>query len=93
MTLLFGGVGSGTSRLSNEAGSAWELPPEQKPPQSINCRSGVCIARLMGMTSMFRSRARQAIQGLMRLSENIDESSGGAVFDCNGQRSMGRYLA
>jgi hypothetical protein len=35
--------------------------------------SGVCMARLSGMASMFSTTARQAIQGLMRLRRAMNE--------------------
>ncbi|EGH13385.1 hypothetical protein PSYMP_24281 [Pseudomonas amygdali pv. morsprunorum str. M302280] len=43
--------------------------------------SGVCIARLSGMANMFSKTARQAIQGLMRFNELINEiAAKGASF-------------
>lgn len=37
--------------------------------------SGVCIARLKGMANRFSKTARQAIQGLMRFNEPINETA------------------
>ncbi|KMT53809.1 hypothetical protein ACR52_20810 [Pseudomonas fildesensis] len=59
----------------NPAGNAFNAPPEQKPPQSINCMSGVCIARLNGMANMFNNTARQAIHGRMRFNEAMNEDA------------------
>ncbi len=54
--------------LSKPGGRAFD---EQNPPHSINPLSGACMARLSGMASIFSSKARQAIQGLMRENMGI----------------------
>jgi hypothetical protein len=73
MTVFDGARWRVSISLSNPGDNACEAPPEQNPPQSISCISGVCIARLSGMASMFSSTAKQAIQGLMRLNEDMSE--------------------
>ena len=79
------GVGcSVSSSLPKLGGKALELLPEQNPPQSNSCRSGVCIARLSGMASMLSNTARQAIQGLMRFNEAMNEvDAKGRLFSQN----------
>ncbi len=47
--------------------------PEQNPPHINSPMSGVCMARLSGMASMFSTMARQASQGLMRLRRAMNE--------------------
>ncbi|PHN30741.1 hypothetical protein AO240_18745 [Pseudomonas sp. ICMP 460] len=59
--------------LTKPGGTTFEAPAEQKPPHSINCTSGVCIARLNGMANMFNNTARQAIHGRMRFNEDMQE--------------------
>lgn len=71
MTVLDGAGWRASISLSNPGGNACEALPEQNPPQSISCISGVCIARLSGMANMFSNTARQAIQGLMRFNEDM----------------------
>lgn len=73
MAVFDGADWSGSISVLKLGGSACEAPPEQNPPHINSPMSGVCMARLSGMASMFSTMARQASQGLMRLRRAMNE--------------------
>jgi len=84
MAIFEEGVCKSSMDLLKLSGNVCVVPLEQKPPHSIKRTSGVCIARLSGMANMFSRITRQAIQGLMRFNEAMNEiAANGPSFSSN----------